>query len=89
MIPVVASIKNVKTGEVMTHSYEVEPEYADSQRFLWEEGNYSCDCNRELFFRRAQGQELTDEEFDDLKCREGDYSVTLRVDGELVLWNHP
>ena len=28
--------------------------------FLWSEGNYSCNCNRFLFFERAQGK--TEEE---------------------------
>lgn len=25
--------------------------------FLWEEGNYGCDCNRHLFWERAHGRE--------------------------------
>jgi hypothetical protein len=29
-------------------------------KFMWEDGNYSCDCNRALFF--------LDEDYDDLKC---------------------
>lgn len=28
----------------------------DSMRFMYEEGNYSCDCNRHLFFARAVGR---------------------------------
>lgn len=27
----------------------------DDDEFMWTEGNYSCDCNRYLFFERAIG----------------------------------
>ena len=45
-------IKNTHTGETR--------EYKDHGlnffgSFIWEEGNYSCDCNRSLFFDRAAG----------------------------------
>lgn len=47
--------------------------------FIWEEGNYSCDCNRALFFARAGGES---DDFD-AECGEGAYSVNVRnpVDG--------
>jgi hypothetical protein len=32
--------------------------------FLWADGNYSCDCDRFLFFERALGK--TEEEIDEL-----------------------
>lgn len=25
--------------------------------YMWREGNYRCDCNRHLFFERAQGRD--------------------------------
>jgi len=28
----------------------------DAMQFMYEEGNYSCDCNRHLFFNRALGR---------------------------------
>jgi hypothetical protein len=31
--------------------------------FIWEDGNYSCDCNRSLFIQRC-----CDETFPDFKC---------------------
>jgi len=35
--------------------------------FLWEDGNYSCNCNRFLFFERALGK--TEAEIDRLDLR--------------------
>lgn len=32
-------------------------ESVDSAAFMWTEGNYSCDCNRHLFFERAFGND--------------------------------
>lgn len=42
-------------------------------QFWWEEGNAGCDCNRELFFLRARGEN------DDVetKCGEARFSVRL------------
>lgn len=39
--------------------------------FWWSEGNGSCDCNRELFFLRARGE---DDE-DDVECGDERYSI--------------
>jgi hypothetical protein len=39
-------------------------DWRDSQRYLWEDGNYSCNCNRFLFFERALGK--TEEEIEEL-----------------------
>lgn len=33
------------------------PPWNPNSAFWWGEGNGSCDCNREIFFRRALGQE--------------------------------
>jgi hypothetical protein len=43
---------------------------------MWAEGNYSCDCNRALFFAMA-----VDEEDTDVSCGEKGYSVRI-VDGD-------
>lgn len=42
--------------------------------FWWEEGNASCDCNRERFFNSALGLEDADEE---TECSDDRYSVRL------------
>lgn len=30
--------------------------------FIWEDGNYACDCNRGLFWKRAVGDDERDDE---------------------------
>ena len=45
--------------------------------WMYEEGNYSCDCNRELFFERARGN---DPDLDDVRCSDGRFTVTKIVD---------
>lgn len=35
----------------------------DISQYMWEEGNYSCDCNKSLFIQRQ-----CDEEFPDMTC---------------------
>ena len=39
-------------------------DWKSTLRFLWEDGNYSCNCNRFLFFERALGK--TEAEIDEL-----------------------
>ena len=53
--------------------------------FWWSDGNASCDCNRELFFVRAQGG--NDREAD-IACSEGRFSVRLSdADSGQVLYD--
>lgn len=76
-----AHIKLVETGEVRVYDteeyiYEGSDNEWSASVFNWEENNYSCDCNREIFFNRAHGRELTDEEWD-MPCTDGRYEVNL------------
>lgn len=41
--------------------------------YWWEEGNASCDCNRELFFVRARKEDEPDE----TECGEDRFSIRL------------
>lgn len=58
-----------------------ENEWRDA--YLWADGNYSCDCNRHLFFERSSGN---DPEVDSGTC--GDQvAYSLRVtdaDGKVL-----
>ena len=73
-----AHIKHVKSGEVRvykTKEYIFEADGDDVYIpcvFNWEENNYSCDCNRYIFFERANGNEP-----DDFECTDGRYLVNL------------
>lgn len=60
-VPIVGDIKvkititKIETGEIAT-SVESYHDFRLAD-FMWSEGNYSCDCNRELFFARWRGEE--------------------------------
>ena len=52
--------------------------------YWWEDGNASCDCNRELFFLRAIGED----EPIDTECGDDRFSVRLSdADTGLVLYD--
>lgn len=73
-VDIIAHIKHNPTCEVMSCKREepvFEGETAPSV-FNWEDNNYSCDCNREIFFREEKG-----EEYRDCECSDGVYSVNL------------
>lgn len=76
LVKCVAEIKNNETGEVREYEtnqvLKLESEYPEI--FNWQEGNYSCDCNRRLFFSYAIDEEV---EFEG-DCSEGKFSVNLK-----------
>lgn len=68
------SIKNNATGEVRTRvetTYWSQEEFNLPSDFIWAEGNFSCDCNRALFFY-DWGPES-----EDMKCGHEAFSVNL------------
>lgn len=51
--------------------------------YIWEDGNYACDCNRSLFLGWAQGLK----EFEKLDCGDGRIvidKIVIRETGETV-----
>lgn len=71
-----AKIRNNLTGEIRIcntkeHFFHKEDEFPSV--FNWEENNYSCDCNRYIFWLRANN-EYNDQE---TKCSDGKFSVNL------------
>jgi hypothetical protein len=74
----VAEIRNNATGEI--REYETHEILTNGDEFPsvfnWAENNYSCDCNRLLFFNRANGEER-DEDWD-VECTDGKFSVNLK-----------
>ncbi len=83
----VAFIRKNDTGEVRQYPtelpvYEYDGVLDDHPSiFNWEENNYSCDCNRELFFERAAGNEIETE-----KCSDGRFSVRLQNPDTLEIY---
>lgn len=73
----------VKITEAATGNsvvYESEGAYSD---YSWGDGNYSCDCNRGLFFKRAEGVD-EEEAWDSTEpCTKGKYAVEF-MDGEVA-----
>lgn len=75
-VATVVEIRDNATGIVREHQSfsilvngDIEP-----SSYIWEYGNYSCDCNRCLFFAHAAGED-EDRERD---CGNGAYSVRVR-----------
>jgi hypothetical protein len=75
---VIAEIKNNSTGEI--REYETHEILEDGDElpsvFNWKENNFSCDCNRRIFFKRAKNEE--DEDHLDIPCSYGLFSVNLK-----------
>jgi hypothetical protein len=51
--------------------YDEENQTAST--WVWEDGNFACDCNRWLFFQRQKGLDV---DFD-FECSDGKYSVCI------------
>lgn len=76
-----AEITQVSTG--VTRTYHATCDWCiDSGGYLWSEGNYSCDCNRGIFFAYAGGEEPKW----DSDCSEGKYRVVCKSEDGAVLY---
>lgn len=51
--------------------------------YIWADGNYSCDCNRYLFFQRAIEPP---EQEGDCECGNGSFSVRIIADDGSTLY---
>lgn len=75
----IVRIRRNSDGRVASFHTSVAREYAPNQEdgyFMWEEGNYACDCNRYIFFCEAVGEpEDEDEESPNHLCGSSRYSV--------------
>jgi hypothetical protein len=74
----IAHIRRNSDGKVVCHAHDLSLRDgsaldAGDVSYMWlDGGNYSCDCNRYLFFERAEGR---DPEWNEGVCGETDYSV--------------
>lgn len=75
----IAEIRNNETGEI--REFETDEILVIGEKypstFIWENGNYACDCNRHLFFKRAKNEESKEDW--DVECSHGKYSVNLKI----------
>lgn len=78
----VAEIRNNENNEIRLYEFNEELEKGSEfpSIFNWSENNYSCDCNRRLFFKRVKN-EVTESDWD-VECSEGMYSVNLKTKEE-------
>jgi hypothetical protein len=49
------TLRDTTTGEVRVWTSDIEWGDVEHPAFIWEEGNFACDCNRAQFFARAIG----------------------------------
>ena len=78
MIPVVLSIRKNSTGEIRRRDWEEEENF---DPYIWEEGNYSCDCNREAWF---EGEGISGE----YACSDYRFSIQIeRKDTGAVIYS--
>lgn len=68
-------VRIVKNDTKEEQLYHCILDWHESSLFWWQEGNMSCDCNREMSFLRAAG--ATEEIIDSIKIECGDnrYSI--------------
>lgn len=75
------------SGFERLYSDEIEDQYADNVRFMWEDGNMACDCNRHDEFQRAAG--ITTPE--DAPCGDERYTALRAIfpDGTVIELDAP
>ena len=73
-----AHIRNVATGEVREKQLS---KWDGGYEYMWTDGNYSCDCNRAIFFFGAGNPQLSDHEAfmqaPDRECTDGRFVVRI------------
>lgn len=76
-VQIMVHMKSIATGEI--RSYESFGIYTDEgdcvDTYIWEEGNFSCNCNRTLFWKRAGKEEVSMEDVEE--CGDPEYLVNL------------
>jgi hypothetical protein len=77
-IKVTALIRKNDTGEIREYQSSLPLDCITNQPlcYLWEEGNFSCDCNRELLFY--------DHEIDDTSCSNNRFDVNIVLDDKII-----
>lgn len=70
----IIDIQKTATGEIRQCEDSLGVNEDHVSTFMWEDGNYSCDCNRYLFFQREKDEEMEE----DYPCGDSAYSVRIR-----------
>jgi hypothetical protein len=82
VVAIIVKIRENESGIIRDYPFEAFIGSKDNfpSPFNWKENNFSCDCNRHIFFYNAIGEEPEE----DTECTYGKYSVKLvnPVDGK-------
>jgi len=76
---VTVAILRAETNDMVIYADTIFVNAGYDGLFNWQEGNMSCDCNRELKFRRLRG-----EPDGERPCSEGRYAVMIIADGDEI-----
>lgn len=63
------AIRKNDTGEIRIYRHDISWD-EDSSMYEWTDGNYGCDCNRDIFWHWAVGEET-----EERKCGHTTFSV--------------
>jgi hypothetical protein len=66
------ALRHNPTGNIRV--YREDSIWNDTAQFLWTEGNFACDCNRHMMFKRAAGEEITKDDWE-YPCNGNDYTA--------------
>lgn len=79
-IGIIVRIRLNETGEVREYKTEAFLNDGESvpSTYIWEEGNYSCDCNRSLFFEYALHPDRAMDSIES-PCGDGKFSVEVLI----------
>lgn len=70
-----AHITKIETKE--TVSVDMEFPWEEGSMYWWTDGNFGCDCNRQIQFEHAKGKEYPEIE---CGCSEGRFSVEIELE---------
>lgn len=80
-VPILVHIRKNDTGEIRIYNCMTYFDDADLPSiYVWEDGNYSCDCNRRLFFARINNEE---EDWES-GCSDTEYSINIFLDNDCI-----
>lgn len=81
-IPIKIILRKNDTGEIVEYCDDaLADEDGPPYLYIWEDGNYSCDCNRAMFWARAKKIEPPKE----TQCSDGKFSVNIySMNGKLL-----
>lgn len=81
--PFLAHITRKESGETRVHKFEDDDPF---NPYIWQDGNYSCDCNRSLFFARAGGAS-DDESWEQCsECGDGEFFVRVSTPAGFIVY---